>query len=95
MAMKIRSGKQGGLLIWMIIRKSYIPSRRIISPKKYVKKHKLGEYSEEETLEDWGGIKPIPMIDETETKSVSDERKAETKRRLQGRAAEYLMFSDD
>ena len=52
MAMKIRSGKQGGLLIWMIIRKSHIPSRRIISPKKYVKKHKLGEYSEEETLED-------------------------------------------
>ena len=64
-------------------------------PEEIRKKHKLGEYSEEETLEDCGGIKPIPMIDETETKSVSDERKAEIKRRLQGRAEEYLMFLDD
>ena len=64
-------------------------------PEEIRKNHKLGEYSEEETLEDCGGIKPIPMIYETETKSVSDERKAEIKRRLQGRAAEYLMFMDD
>lgn len=62
-------------------------------PEEIRKNHKLGEYSEEETLEDCGGIKPIPMIDET--KSVSDERKAEIKIRLQGRAAEYLMFLDD
>ncbi len=62
-------------------------------PEEIRKKHKLGEYSEEETLEDCSGIEPIPMIDET--KSVSDERKAEIKRRLQGRAAEYLMFLDD
>lgn len=62
-------------------------------PEKIRKEQKLGEYSEEDTLEDCGGIEPIPMIDET--KSVSDERKAEIKRRLQGRAAEYLMFMDD
>ncbi len=62
-------------------------------PEEIRKKQKLGEYSEEDTLEDCGGIEPIPMIDETEF--VSDERKAEIKRRLQGRAAEYLMFMDD
>lgn len=62
-------------------------------PEEIRKKQKLGEYSEKDTLGDCGGIKPIPMIDET--KSVSDERKAEIKRRLQGRAAEYLMFLDD
>lgn len=63
-------------------------------PEEIQKKYKIGEYSED-MLEDCGGIEPIPMIDETETKSVSDERKAEIKRRLQGRAAEYLMFLDD
>lgn len=62
-------------------------------PEEIRKKYKIGEYSEKDTLKDCGGIEPIPMIDEM--KSVSDERKAEIKRRLQGRAAEYLMFLDD
>ncbi len=41
-------------------------------PEEIRKKHKLGECSEEDEMpEDCGGIKPIPLIDETETKSVS------------------------
>lgn len=36
------------------------------------------------------------MIEETEkTKNASKDKEAEIKRRLQGRAAEYLMFLDD
>lgn len=60
------------------------------------KKHNLGEYSEEETLEDCGGIQPLPMIEETEkTKNASKDKEAEIRRRLCSRAAEYMMFLDD
>lgn len=65
-------------------------------PEEIRKKHKMGEYADEETLEDCGGIKPLPLIDEAEkTKTVSDEKETEIRRRLRGRAAEYLMFMED
>lgn len=65
-------------------------------PEEIRKKHKLGEYSEEETLEDCGGIQPLPMIEETEkTKNASKDKEAEIRRRLRSRAAEYMMFLDD
>ena len=32
-------------------------------PEETRKKHKLGEFLNEETLEDCGGIQPLPMID--------------------------------
>lgn len=65
-------------------------------PEEIRKEHKLGEYAESETLEDCGGIQPLPLFDETEkSKTVSEDKEAEIKRRLSSRAAEYLMFLDD
>ena len=65
-------------------------------PKKTCKKYELGEFADDDTLEDCGGIKPFPLIDEAEkTKTVSEKKEAEIRRRLQGRAAEYLIFLDD
>ena len=65
-------------------------------PEEIRKEYKLGEYAEEDTLEDCAGIQPIPMIEEPDkTKSVSKDKEAEIRRRLRGRAAEYLMFMED
>lgn len=65
-------------------------------PEEIRRKYKFGKFADENTLEDCGGIKPLPLVDESEkTKTVSDEKEAEIRRRLRGRAAEYLMFLDD
>ncbi len=65
-------------------------------PEETRRKYKLGEFADGDTLEDCGGIQPLPMIEETErTQNASKEKEAEIRRRLRGRAAEYLMFLDD
>ena len=64
-------------------------------PEEIRKKYKLGEYAEEDTLEDCAGIQPIPMIEDPDKTKPTSEKEAEIRRRLRGRAAEYLMFMDD
>ena len=58
-------------------------------PEETRKKHKLGEYADEDTLEDCGGIQPLPMIEEIErTQNASEDKEAKTKRRLRGRTSD-------
>ena len=40
-------------------------------PEEIRKNHKLGEYSEEDTLEDCGGIQPLPMIEEADDSATA------------------------
>lgn len=41
-------------------------------PEEIRKEHELGEFAESKTLEDCGGIQPIPMIEETDKAKSGD-----------------------
>ena len=65
-------------------------------PAEIRKKFKLGEYTDKDTFEGCGGIESLLLLEKAEKKeSLSKEKEAEIRRRLCGRAAEYLMFLDD
>lgn len=46
-------------------------------PEETRKKHKLGEYADEDTLEDCGGIQPLPMIEEIERQGSQKQKKTQ------------------